>query len=752
MREFKEEILTGNIALCGVDPEQGIVAVEFQTSRQGDDKIIIYSRIKNELHRREESFRPFIAARKGILDGCPVPYDAITLQGAGVLDTFAEFSSWREWDQARKWLPSKIGGGVGSPGAPVLAINDPVQQYLIITGKTLFKGMVFADVVRMQIDIECTTTPGFEFCNAEREGDRIIAIGMADSTGWECVLSGKDMDEKTMLSRFVELVSERDPDVIEGHNIFNFDLPYIFERAKRNRVKLKIGRDGSVPSHRSSRHNVAERTLAYERFEVFGRHIADTLFMVHAYDVTHRSLPGFGLKEVARYFGVAAKNRTYIDGDKIASEYVSNPDLVNAYVLDDVKETAGISGLLSGSYFVQAKLLPYSYQNTLVRGNATKIDALMIREYIRRKAALPVSAESREFVGGYTDIFIQGVVPNVHHCDVRSLYPSLMLSRKIQPSSDKEGVFLGLLKDLTVFRVAAKGSALSAKSADTSFYYGALQSAFKILINSFYGYLGFSQGRFSDFDAANKVASSGREILTLMMDWLRKNGATPVEADTDGVYFVPPAPVLHDEKERDSFRSKMADHLPEGIEIEFDGEYRSMFSYKMKNYALLDMNGEITIKGAALKSRGLEPFLRDFLEEVIRLKLEEKDSELPALQEKYLLAIRAMEWDIVRLAKTETLQDSVASYQKKISGKSRGRNAAYELAIKSERDYRQGDQISYYVAGKGKRVRVFESAKLVSDFDVNNRDENVEYYADKLIALYEKFSTESAQGEFDLDA
>ena len=38
-----------------------------------------------------------------------------------------------------------------------------------------------------------------------------------------------------------------------------------------------------------------------------------------------------------------------------------------------------------------------------------------------------------------------------------------------------------------------------------------------------------------------------------------------------------------------------------------------MFSYKMKNYALLDEDGKIIIKGAALHSRGLEPFQRNYL-------------------------------------------------------------------------------------------------------------------------------------------
>ena len=54
--------------------------------------------------------------------------------------------------------------------------------------------------------------------------------------------------------------------------------------------------------------------IAYPRAEIFGRHVVDTLFLTHAYDVSHRSLDGYGLKEVAAHFGLAAADRVYLDG------------------------------------------------------------------------------------------------------------------------------------------------------------------------------------------------------------------------------------------------------------------------------------------------------------------------------------------------------------------------------------------------------------------------------------------------------
>src|SRR2546430_1197417 len=71
----------------------------------------------------------------------------------------------------------------------------------------------------------------------------------------------------------------------------------------------------------------------------------------------------------------------------------------------------------------------------------------------------------------------------------------------------------------------------------------AFQNTFKILINSFYGYLGFAQGHFADFDAAARVTQIGRDLLKKMIEWLNQHGAQVIEVDTDGIYFVPPAAV-----------------------------------------------------------------------------------------------------------------------------------------------------------------------------------------------------------------
>jgi DNA polymerase, archaea type len=741
--------------LYGACPDTGLVAVEHVPRKQGDS-MALYVREGERTVVREEPFTPFLVLAADAVAACPGAREIRALDGPNPLARLALFDGWTAWKRAGAALAKATGYTAGSPRAPYISLGDPVHQFLVLTGRTLMKGMEFEDVRRMQIDIECITTPGYAFCNPERAEDRIVAIGLGDQSGWTETLFRSDRDETALLDRLVELVRDRDPDVLEGHNIFNFDLRYIAERAKRLGVRLALGRDGSVPARRASRFNVGERTIAYDRFAIAGRHVVDTYFLAQAYDVSHRNLGGLGLKEVALHFGVAAPDRTYIDGNRITETYRTDPESVLRYVRDDVIETRAVAGLLARSVFDQVRLLPYAYQVVCVRGTATKIDALMLREYIRRGRALPLPDAGRAYAGGYTDLFREGVIRDVHHADVRSLYPSLMVTRGIGPARDDQGVFLAMLERLRAARLEAKARMTSARDDTERVRADAVQTSLKILINSFYGYLGFAQGRFSDFDAAEAVTAQGRALLKQMIGTLRTLGASPVEIDTDGIYFVPPEDCLGRGKAAAgrlaAFRSAFAQSLPDGIEIDFDGVYAAMFSYKMKNYALLTPEGELIIKGAALRSRGLEPFQRDFLEALLRLRLEGRDAEIPDLKTRYATAIRDGAWPIETLAKTETLQDSPAAYLAKRAKSSRVRSAAYELALQSEREYRAGDRIAYYVTGDKKSVAVYDHARCVTEWDPDNRDENIPYYLAKLDALYAKFvpDAETGQGELAL--
>jgi DNA polymerase I len=724
-----------NEVLFGADPTEGIVAVE----PVGKAGMRLFIRRDGEIEVLDEPFRPFVLMEDaGLLKDLKEEHEVEQLDHGNPFKLLVTFENWGACKRAVEHLSKQTGESPSSRQAPYLFLSDPVHQFLLLTGKTLFKGLAFNEIHRLALDIETDCAPGFEFSNPEREQDRIISIALMDNRGFEEVLFAAELDEKEMIEALNERISRLDPDVIEGHNIFNFDLEYIAARARMHHIRLKWGRGGGEPAIRSSRFTVAERIIDFTRMDIFGRHVVDTLFLLQYYDVAARELESYGLKSAAAHFGLADEDRTYIDPGKIKWTLANDPEALKRYNLDDVRETLAISELLGYSFFLQARIFPFSFQNIFVRGNATKINSLFMREYLRRRTSIPKPTRKATFEGGYTDVFLQGVVENVVHCDVASLYPSVLLSYKMAPASDSLNIFLPLLQDLRTFRLDAKKMAQEAPDPHEHSYYQALQQTFKVLINSFYGYLGTDLHHFADPELAAEVTRMGRKIIREMLDWLAGQGATAIEIDTDGIYFTPPAEIDSEEKAK-ALVERLSQTLPEGIEVDMDGRYRAMFSYKRKNYALLDESGKMVIRGSGLRSRGIEKYLRDFLSEMIRLLLEGRGEEIYSLYRETQKRLEKHELDIDQIAKTETLTESPDSYRQKVRAKKRNPAATYELAASSGRDYRAGDQISYYVTGNAKKVRVYDNCKPASAHDREHPDENVLYYQAKLSDLLKKF-------------
>jgi DNA polymerase elongation subunit (family B) len=663
-----------NALLFGHDPEPGIVAAHFDDH----SSVTLYLRHPDgSTTTRVEPFRPFLWSAGPTPPAAVPSATLLPLDGDLPFNHLVTFDSWPALAKARTALKAA--------SHPVFSLGDPIQQYLLATGKTLFKTLEWSHLRRLQIALDSHS------------------IQLADSTGWSQTL------DRSALETLTSLVQQRDPDVIEGHDLFKKILPALAAHARNAKVKLLWGRDGSPLVSRPSRIQVAEKTITYPKYEVPGRHFVDTFLLAQFYDVTARVLETFDLPDIAAHLHIPPGS-----------------------ILDQVR---AVSEALGASYFVQAKIFPYNYQDVIVRGSATKADALFLREYLRRRHSLPDLPQPRPFEGGYTDIFFTGIARNVWHCDVASLYPSLILQFGCLPASDRLGIFRGILTDLRSYRLQAKQQMRAASTPASRASLQALQSTFKILINAMYGYLGFSQARFADYDAAADVTARGRALLRDMVARLQALGAQVIEIDTDGIYFVPPPGA-----DLTALHARLSEILPPGIDVEFDEQYEAMFSYKAKNYALLEKDGLLILRGGALKSRGLEKFQRLFMEQAILLLMQGRSTEIETLRADFESKIRTRQWPIEWLAKTDTLQDSLAQYAKKIEGSSRNRAAAYELALKSAGRREPGDQITYYITGTKKNVAAYENARLASDWDPENRDENIEYYAAKLQDLAKKFA------------
>src|SRR6478672_2911747 len=520
-----------NTMLFGADPTSRIVAIDL-----GETGTV-------NVHRRErdgatttdvEPFHPFVWADSDVVD---LGIEAEKLKGDLKFGWLITIDSWKELISLRN--------GLKNAGRDFFALTDPIQHYLTATGRTLFKDLPFEELKRMQLEVLVVAPTSRGDLGSD---DHVMSIAVSDNTGWEELIvvdpNNTEESERNALRWLTALIKERDPDVIEGHDLFRIHLPYLVARAKKLKTKLDWGRSGGFLRSRPSRLQIAEKTIDYPKFAIDGRHFADTFLLAQFYDVGMRSLAGFERTDVARHFDLCDSEQVSgLTGKELQRAYLGESEMFQRRALCGVRETRALSDLLSASYFIQAQIFPYNYQDVIVRGNATRINALFLREYFRQRHSIPELPMVRTFEGGYTDIFFAGVAPNVWHCDVASLYPSIMLQFDCFPVSDQLQIFRHLLTDLRTFRLEAKAEMRAEKDPAKQHHLQALQNTFKILLNSFYGYLGFAQGHFADFDAAARVTEIGRDLLKKMIDWLNARGAQVIEVDTDGIYFVPPSTV-----------------------------------------------------------------------------------------------------------------------------------------------------------------------------------------------------------------
>lgn len=728
--------------LFGKDPTPRIVAVHPLVNRRERAQVRVYRREDGVVRATDESFYPFFFVTDiHLLKGFPRQrFRYQELDGPGHYRFVLAFSDWSAyWDALRHLEHAQDEHRPQEHYAYV--IPGAAQQYLMQSGRTLFKGMSFEDLHRLQLDIETYTEQ--EFSNARRPGDRILLIALHDNRGWSHVVDGRTLDEAEMLRELVRIIRSQDPDVIEGHNLLGFDLPYITERARRHDVSLDIGRDGTAPRSFSTSIRFAERASDYTAFDIAGRHVIDTYFQVLSYDVVKRDMPGYSLKAAARYFGFAAENRTYVEGSDISRIWNTDPGRLVRYALDDVIETERLARHLSGSAFYLAQMVPMPYGQAARTGPAAKIESLFVREYLHRKSSLPRAEWGTQSTGGYTDIFFTGVTGPIVYADVESLYPSIMLIYDVRPESDRLGLFQDLLQRLTTLRIDAKKAMKQADSAEERSELDARQSSYKILINSFYGQLGFSLAIFNDFSEADRVARIGQDLLRSIIRRITVDGGRVVEVDTDGVFFVPP-PSTRGRHAEAEFIRQLNESMPEGIRIGFEGRFKKMLSYKKKNYALLGYDGKLKFKGSSLMSRSVERFGRRFVREAIRRLI---DEDIEGLHELYLSTRKRIvdhAWDGVEaFARTESLKDTPEKYRKDVESGRRPKAASYELAIDRARStgrlVKKGDRVTFYVTGQAPDVTAFENCRLADDWNPKEPDENVAYYVRRLEEFAQKF-------------
>jgi DNA polymerase elongation subunit (family B) len=357
---------------------------------------------------------------------------------------------------------------------------SPIEQFLIQSGKRLFKGMEdYDDVHRFQFDLE--TTGLF----ATR--DSVFQIGVRDNRGMEHVLEvyGENpaktrQAEREAIDKFFRIIDIVKPDIITGYNSENFDWPFLFERAERlgisiTELAITLNRASKI-KRKPSTVKFGGETENYLQTNMYGYNIIDISHAVRRAMAINSEIKSWGLKYITQYSEIAKPNRVYVPGDKINTTWAdklnkyafndSNGDwykisektplkegytiktgayIVQRYLCDDLWETEQIDNIFNQASFLISKMLPTTFQRSSTMGTAGQWKLIMSAWSYENGLAIPETQVKKDFTGGLSRLLEVGYARNVVKLDYAALYPKTQITHGIFPDLDISGVMEGIL-------------------------------------------------------------------------------------------------------------------------------------------------------------------------------------------------------------------------------------------------------------------------------------------------------------------
>lgn len=157
-----------------------------------------------------------------------------------------------------------------------------------------------------------------------------------------------------------------------------------------------------------------------------------------------------------------------------------------------------------------------------------------------------------------------------------------------------------------------------------------------------------------------------------------------VNADTDSISICKQDMSVFSEEEQILLLQDLNKQFPEHINFEPDGVFPVLIVLAAKNYILYDGN-KIKTKGSSLRDQKKEPALREFLDEAIRLLVNDEPTEkLVETYHKYIREALSVK-DIKRWCSKKTLTEKVETSERTNETKIKDAIAGSE--------YKQSDKI-----------------------------------------------------------
>lgn len=535
--------------------------------------------------------------------------------------------------------------------------------------------------------------------------------------------------ERSLLKRFVDVVNDVDPDCLIGWNFIGFDVRLLDRAAKRNNIRLLIGRDGSELKFSDGRRNGQSFP---DRASVAGRVVLDGIDVLK--NATYH-FQSYALDNVAKALLSDQKIKLTDDAgnklEEIKRLYQQQPLTLAAYNLQDCKLVADI--------FTQEKLLTYLVVRSELTGleldktggSVAAFQNLYMPLMHRKGWIAPNLVNINDYLhspGGFVMDSKPGIHKQVLVFDFKSLYPSIIRTFNIDPVALIEADLITKDQRIPGFRggeFSREKSLLSdilddlwkareqAKAQGNKIF----SNAIKIIMNSFYGVLGSAGCRFYDTKLASSITMRGHWILNETKIWFQENELDVIYGDTDSVFvsgkgkkFSKTDAKKISEKLNSHFSDKLKNEfsLHSKLELEYENTFEPFFMPTIRGTELgskkryagqvthEDGNKEIIYKGLETVRSDWTPLAKQFQQDIFELVF--KNESTSEYIDNYIKQLKNSALDGL-LNYRKRIRNDLVSYTKTTPPHIRAARAANQLL--GYEKYKKGSLIEYYLAPSG---------------------------------------------------
>ncbi len=463
-------------------------------------------------------------------------------------------------------------------------------------------------------------------------------------------------NERALLTGLVMKLKDLDVDAFVGHNFSGFDLDVLLHRMKELKVPhwACLGRlkRTKFPNLGGGGHSHGGGAGAGALSVVAGRLICDTYLA--ARELVREA--EYSLTALSR--NLLGEIRAEVSSSDIKSKFLSSDKLVQ--MIQHTESDAWLSMRLASFLAVLpltrqlAELSGSLWSKALLNQRAQRIEYLLLHEFHNNKFILPDKMTAKERAalvegaggsgtsakkGGKGPQYAGGLVLEpkkglydryILLLDFNSLYPSIIqeynicfttverppegaMARLPDASGEKAPLprVIGTLVDRRRrVKEMIKGERDSVKKEQLNIR----QQAIKLLANSMYGCLGFSNSRFYAKPLAELITSQGREILQSTVELVQGNiGRTVVYGDTDSIMVDTSTDQLADVIALGHIIKKEVNKRYRLLEIEMDGVFKRMLLLKKKKYAAVKVERGPDGKDVEIiEAKGLDMVRRDW--------------------------------------------------------------------------------------------------------------------------------------------